>query len=94
MAFSAGGRTDECGQQNPVYSAVRKILCQQRGIILHDAKAEEIWAAEGFRLKGKSASKWLSFYMGMRAAVFDRWVKECMEAMPEAAVCLSGRKWI
>ena len=61
-----------------------------RGIILRDAKAEEIWAAEGFPLKGKSASKWLSFYMGMRAAVFDRWVKEKMHAMPDACVLHLG----
>ena len=41
----------------PLYG---KSCVSKKGIILHDAKAEEIWAAEGFTLKGKSASKWLS----------------------------------
>ena len=67
-----------------------KSFVSKRGIILRDPKAEEIWAAEGFPLKGKSASKWLAFYMGMRAAVFDRWVAQQIEAMPEAAVLHLG----
>ena len=48
----------------------------QKGILLKDKKAEEIWAKEGFALKGKSRSKWLAYYMAMRARVFDEWVKE------------------
>ena len=48
-------------------SRKRKILC--------DKKSEQIWEKEGFSLKGKSRSKWLAYYMAMRAAVFDRWVK-------------------
>ena len=71
----------------PLYG---KSCVSKRGIILCDKKAEEIWAAEGFPLKGKSASKWLSFYMGMRAAVFDRWVIGQMEKMPEATVLHLG----
>lgn len=67
-----------------------KSYVSKRGIILHDPKAEEIWAAEGFPLKGKSASKWLSFYMGMRAAAFDRWVSRQLEKMPEATVLHLG----
>ena len=67
-----------------------KSFVSKRGIILSDPKAEEIWAEEGFPLKGKSASKWLAFYMGMRAAVFDRWVRDRMQAMPEAAVLHLG----
>ena len=37
----------------PLYG---KSYVSEKGIILHDAKAEEIWAAAGFALKGKSAS--------------------------------------
>ena len=53
----------------PLYG---KAYVSKKGIILRDPKAEVIWAAEGFPLKGKSKSKWLAYYMGMRAAVFDR----------------------
>ena len=67
-----------------------KSYVSKRGIILSDPKAEEIWAAEGFPLKGKSASKWLSYYMGMRAAVYDRWVSQQLASMPEAAVLHLG----
>ena len=67
-----------------------KAYVSQKGIILHDPKAEEIWAAEAFPLKGKSASRWLAYYMGMRAAVFDRWVKERMDTDPGAVVLHIG----
>ena len=67
-----------------------KAYVSKRGMILHDPKAEEIWMAEGFRLRGKSASKWLAYYMGMRAAVFDRWAQAQMEADPAAVVLHIG----
>ena len=56
-----------------------KAYVSKKGVVLRDPKAEEIWASEGFELKGKSKSKWLAYYMGMRAAVFDRWLAEQME---------------
>lgn len=59
----------------PLYG---KASVSKKGIILHDAKAEEIWEKEGFVLKGKAKSKWLTYYMGMRSAVFDNWLKEKM----------------
>ena len=71
----------------PLYG---KACVSRKRILLHDAKAEAIWAAEGFPLKGKSASKWLAYYMGMRAAVFDRWVRVKMEVEPEAVVLQLG----
>lgn len=71
----------------PLYG---KSFVSKKGIILHDPKAEEIWAAEGFLLKGKSKSKWLAYYMGMRSAVFDRWITEKMKENPEAAVLHLG----
>ena len=55
----------------PLYG---KAYVSKKGIILKDSKAEEIWKAEGFELKGKSKSKWLAYYMGMRSRVFDNWV--------------------
>lgn len=71
----------------PLYG---KAYVSVRGLFLKDKKAEEIWQAEGFALKGKSASKWLAFYMGIRSAVFDRWTEEKMAEMPDAAVIHIG----
>lgn len=71
----------------PLYG---KSYVSKKGIILHDPKAEEIWAGEGFALKGKAASKWLSFYMAMRAATFDRWLRQRLEDAPEATVLHLG----
>lgn len=71
----------------PLYG---KALVSRKGILLHDPKAEQIWTAEGFPLKGKSRSKWLAYYMGMRSAVFDRWLKERMDAHPDAVVLHLG----
>ena len=57
----------------PLYG---KSYVSGKGLFLADKKAEEIWAAEGFSLKGKSRSKWLAYYLGIRAAVFDEWLRE------------------
>ena len=67
-----------------------KSYVSKKGIILQDEKAEEIWSAEGFALKGKSKSKWLAYYMGMRSAVFDRWLAEQMEQLPDTTVLHIG----
>lgn len=71
----------------PLYG---KAYVSRLGILLQDKKAEEIWAAEGFPLKGKAASKWLAYYMGMRSAVFDRWLEKAMESDPNAVVVHIG----
>lgn len=71
----------------PLYG---KAYVSKKGIILKDAKAEEIWAAEGFELKGKSKSKWLAYYMGMRSAVFDTWLKAQMANDKDAVVLHIG----
>lgn len=71
----------------PLYS---KALVSKRGLFISDKRAEEIWEREGFALGGKSKSKWLAFYLGVRAAVFDAWVKEKIGAMPGAAVIHIG----
>ena len=88
----------------PLYG---KAYVSRKGILLQDARAEEIWEKEAFPLKGKSSSKWLAYRMGMRAAVFDNWVRKQMENLPDAAVlhigcgmdsrvlrvCAEGRTW-
>ena len=71
----------------PLYG---KSYVSRRGLFLEDHKAEEIWTAEGFPLKGKSRSKWLAFYMGIRAAVFDQWVRRQLADNPEAVVIHLG----
>lgn len=71
----------------PLYG---KSLVSKRGILLSDPRAEKIWQEEGFRLTGKSASKWLAYYMGMRAAVFDDWTGQQLSACPEAVVLHLG----
>lgn len=49
-----------------------------------------IWEKEGFALKGKAKSKWLAYYMGMRSAVFDSWVRENLKKYPSACVLHIG----
>ena len=71
----------------PLYG---KAYVSRKGIILNDKKAEEIWSAEGFELKGKSKSKWLAYYMGMRSAVFDQWLLEEMKKDNGAVVLHIG----
>ena len=71
----------------PLYG---KAYVSRRGVFLKDPKAEEIWAAEGFPLKGKSKSKWLAFYMGIRSAVFDDWTRQQMAEHPGAVVIHLG----
>lgn len=65
-----------------------KSLVSRKGIILKDAKAEEIWDKEHFELKGKSKSKWLAYFMAMRARFFDDWLKEQINKSEASAVIL------
>lgn len=71
----------------PLYG---KAYVSRKGIILDDKKAEEIWTAEGFALKGKSKSKWLAYYMGIRSAVFDNWLRQQIADTEEAVVIHIG----
>ena len=71
----------------PLYG---KSYVSKKGVILEDKMAERIWEAEGFALRGKSASKWLAYYMGMRARVFDDWVREKISENPTATVIHIG----
>jgi O-methyltransferase involved in polyketide biosynthesis len=71
----------------PLYG---KAYVSRTGILLKDPKAEEIWAKEAFPLKGKAKSKWLAYYMAMRAWVFDRWTEEQLRAAADAVVLHLG----
>lgn len=71
----------------PLYG---KAYVSRKGLFISDKKAEEIWEKEQFPLKGKSKSKWLAYYMGIRSAVFDQWVKEQLSAQAEPAVIHIG----
>ena len=71
----------------PLYG---KSYVSKKGLFLDDKKAEEIWETEGFSLKGKSKSKWLAYYMGIRSAVFDEWLKQQMTDAPDAVVIHIG----
>lgn len=71
----------------PLYG---KALVSKKGIILNDKRAEEIWDKAGFPLKGKSKSKWLAYFMGMRARVFDDWVKEKGTQYPDSVILHLG----
>lgn len=71
----------------PLYG---KALVSRKNIILHDPTAEAIWEKAGFALKGKSRSKWLAYYMAMRAAVYDQWTTQAMADHPGAIVLHIG----
>ena len=71
----------------PLYG---KSYVSKKGLFLEDRKAEEIWEMEEFSLKGKSKSKWLAYYMGIRSAVFDDWLKQQMAELQEAVVIHIG----
>lgn len=71
----------------PLYG---KAFVSKKNIILYDSKAEQIWSNEDFALTGKAKSKWLAYYMGMRCAVFDRWLAEEMQNNPEAIILHIG----
>ena len=71
----------------PLYG---KNYVSKKGLFLNDKKAEEIWEAEKFSLKGKSKSKWLAYYMGVRSAVFDEWLKQQMSVLQDAVIIHIG----
>ena len=71
----------------PLYG---KAYVSSRGLLLEDKKAQEIWAAEGFALKGKAKSKWLAYNMGMRSAVFDQWTRQQLQEKLDAVVLHVG----
>ena len=71
----------------PLYG---KSYVSQKSLFLTDKKAEEIWEKEGFPLKGKSKSKWLAYYMGIRCAVFDEWLIKQINTYSDAIIIHIG----
>ena len=73
----------------PLYG---KSYVSKKGLFLDDKKAEEIWEAEaeGVTLKGKSKSKWLAYYMGVRSAVFDELLNQRMTDLQDAVIIHIG----
>lgn len=71
----------------PLYG---KAYVTERGLFVKDPTAKAIWEKEGFLLKGKARSKWLAFYMGIRAAVFDEWVRKKVEEEKGAVILHLG----
>ena len=71
----------------PLYG---KSFVSRKGLFLNDKKAEEIWEKEGFKLKGKSKSKWLAYYMGIRSSVFDEWLKQQIINSKDAVIIHIG----
>ncbi|MBR3750160.1 MAG: class I SAM-dependent methyltransferase [Clostridia bacterium] len=71
----------------PLYG---KSFVSKKGVILKDEKAEAIWENEGFELNGRASSRWLAYYMGMRAAVFDKWLTQNLTLNPNATVIHIG----
>ena len=71
----------------PLYG---KAFVSNKGIILDDKKAEELWGKANIQLKGKSKSKWLAYFMAMRAKVFDNWVKDKVEENPDSIILHLG----
>ena len=71
----------------PLYG---KAYVSEKGLFLKDETAQKIWAQEGFSLRGKAKSKWLAYFMGIRSAVFDEWLRERLCEMPDATVIHIG----
>lgn len=67
-----------------------KAQVSRKNIILHDKKAEEIWGKEAFPMKGKAKSKWLTYFMAMRARIFDDWTDTMLKENPNALVIHIG----
>ncbi len=71
----------------PLYG---KAYVSKKNIIIQDKKAEVIWRKVGFELKGKSKSKWLAYYMAMRSAIYDEWVRQEIRNNPNVVVLHIG----
>ena len=71
----------------PLYG---KAKVSQMGIILEDRTAEKIWAENAVLLGKKSKSKWLAYFMAMRARVFDDWVRKMLAMDSEVLVLHIG----
>ena len=71
----------------PLYG---KAYVSRKNVILRDKRAEALWDLADIQLKGKSKSKWLAYYMAMRSAAYDDWVKQEISKNPNAVVLHIG----
>lgn len=71
----------------PLYG---KAQVSRKQIILRDPWAEEIWEKESFPIRGKAGSRWLAYYMAMRAKVFDIWAGVMIRRHRDAVVLHIG----
>lgn len=71
----------------PLYG---KAHVSRNGIILSDPTAETLWDRAQIRLTGKSRSRWLAYYLAMRAVVYDAWLREQIRQNPDAVVLHIG----
>ncbi len=71
----------------PLYG---KSYVSKKNIILRDIKAEEIWEKEQFPLKRRSRSRWLAYFMAMRAKIFDAWTRSCAFAQDDCIILHIG----
>lgn len=67
-----------------------KALVSAQGIILDDPDAECIWTENSFSLGSRSKSKWLAYFMAMRARVYDDWVRARLEERADSTVLHIG----
>lgn len=71
----------------PLYG---KAYVSRKGLFLQDEMAEAICRQENVTFRGRAGSKYLAYYMGIRASVFDAWLRERMAEMPDAVVLHIG----
>lgn len=71
----------------PLYG---KAFVSRKGIIIHDPKAENICSSCGLEMSGSAGSKWLAYYMAMRAAVYDTWLTEKLQHLDKPVVIHIG----
>ena len=71
----------------PLYG---KALVSRKGLFLKDETAQRLWEEVAFPLRSKAKSKWLAYFLGIRAAVFDGWLREQLQAHPDATVLHLG----
>lgn len=71
----------------PLYG---KALVSRQGVILKDITAERIWEEGAVPLGKKSKSRWLAYFMSMRARTFDDWVRKMLAICQNATVLHIG----
>lgn len=71
----------------PLYGRAK---VSKMGIILNDKSAEEIWEKNPVPLGKQSKSRWLTYFMAMRARQFDDWAKMQLADHPDAIVLHIG----